>query len=62
MRTSAVSASLTILADLPGGSLGGLQRDVAGEAFDDDDIDDALADLVAFDEAAIVDAAARPTP
>ena len=42
-----------ILADLPGGAFGRLQRDIAGKALDDHDVDDALADLVALDEAAI---------
>ena len=42
-------------ADLLGGALGGLQRDVAGEAFGDHDVDGALADVVAFDEAVIVE-------
>ena len=36
-------------------ALGRLERDVARIAFDHDDIDDALADLVAFHEAAVVD-------
>ena len=40
---------------LLGRAFGGLERDVAGEALDHHDIDDALADLVAFDEAAVVD-------
>ena len=40
--------------DLPGGAFGGLQRDVAGKALGHDDIDRALADIVAFDEAVIV--------
>ena len=42
-------------ADLPGGAFRRLQRDVAGKALDDHDVDDALADLVALDEAAIVE-------
>ena len=46
---------LEILADLPGGAFRRLQGDVAGKALDDDDVDHALADLVALDEAAIVE-------
>ncbi len=42
-----------ILADLLGGALGGLERDVAGETLGDDDVDRALAEIVAFDEAVI---------
>ena len=40
---------------LLGRALGRLQRDIAGKAVDHDHVDDALADLVALDEAAIVD-------
>ena len=40
-----------IFADLARGAFGGLERDVAGKAFGDDDIDRTLADIVAFDEA-----------
>ena len=46
---------LQILADLLGGALGRLQRDVAGEALDHDHVDLALADLVALDEAVVVE-------
>ena len=41
--------------DLAGGALCRLQGDVAGEALDDDDVDLAGADIVAFDIAAIFD-------
>ena len=44
-----------ILADLLGRAFGGLQRDIAGEALGDDDVDRALADIVALDEAVIVE-------
>ena len=44
-----------ILADLAGGAFGGLERDVAGETLGDDDVDLAVADVVAFDEADIVE-------
>ena len=37
------------------GALGGLERDIAGKALDDHDIDHTLPDLVALDEAAIVE-------
>ncbi len=43
-------------ADLAGGALGGLERDVAGKAFGDDDVHGALADIVALDEAVIDEA------
>src|SRR5690606_17315442 len=45
---------LEILADLARRALGGLERDIAGKALHDHDIHLALADLVALDEAAIV--------
>ena len=53
MRAASVRriAAAQIVADLPGGALGGLERDVAGEAFGDHHVDRALADVVAFDEA-----------
>ena len=41
--------------DLPGGALGGLERDVAGEALGHHHVDRALADVVALDEAVIVE-------
>ena len=40
---------------LLGRAFGGLERDIAGKALDHHHIDDALADLVALDEAAVVD-------
>src|SRR6476660_4159494 len=43
------------LRDLPRGSLGGLQRDVAGKAFGDDHVGQPLADAVALDEADIIE-------
>ena len=55
---SAFSASRMIGADLPGGALGGLQRDVAGKALGDDHVDGALADVVALDEAVVDEARA----
>ncbi len=42
-----------VLAELPGGALGGLERDVAGEAFGDENVDRAFAEVVAFDKAVI---------
>src|ERR1700678_2055303 len=42
-----------ILTELPCGTLGRLERDVAGEAFGDKNVDCALAQVVAFDEAPI---------
>src|SRR5690606_36315611 len=42
-----------IAGDLTGGALRSLERDVARESFGNDDIDRALADIVAFDEAVI---------
>ena len=48
-------ARAQIFADLLGGALGGLQRDVAGEAFGHDHVDRALAEVVALDEAVIVE-------
>ena len=39
-------------------AFGGLQRDIAGEAFGHDDVGRALADVVAFDEADVVEIAA----
>ena len=48
-------------ANLPRRAFGGLERDVAGKAFGDDDVDGALADVVALDEAVIDESrAARP--
>ena len=44
--------------DLLGGALGGLQRDIAGEALGDEDVDRALAEIVALDEAVIAEVAA----
>src|SRR5271170_3084532 len=44
-----------VLAELFGGSFGGLQRDIAGEAFGYDHIDGALAQIVALDEPVIVE-------
>ena len=40
-----------IFGDLPRGALGRLQRDIAAEAFGDNDVGSALADAVAFDKA-----------
>ena len=37
------------------GAFGGLQRDIAGKAFGDDDIDLAAADIVAFDKPLIIE-------
>src|ERR1700733_4542061 len=45
-----------VFADLAGGALGGFKRNVAGKAFGDDDVDGALADIVALDEPQIVEA------
>src|ERR1700733_11419957 len=45
-----------VLADLARRALGGLERDIAGKAFGDDDVDGAFADIVAFDEAEIAEA------
>src|SRR6185437_9285168 len=42
-----------ILTELPCGALGCLQRDVAGETFGDENVDGALAQIVALDEALI---------
>src|SRR5690606_25583430 len=42
-----------IRSDLARGSLGGLQGDIAGEAFRDDDVHGALAKIVSLDEAVI---------
>ncbi len=44
-----------ILADLAGCAFGGLERDVAGKALGDDDVDLALADIIALDKALIVE-------
>ena len=48
-------APLQIFADLARGAFGGFERDIAGKAFGDDDIDGALADIVAFDKAVIIE-------
>ena len=45
---------LQVLANLAGGSLRGLERDVTGESFDHDYIHSPLTDLVALDVAAVV--------
>src|ERR1700719_1746497 len=47
--------ALEIFGHLPGGAFGRLERNVAGKAFGDDDVDRALADVVAFDEAVIIE-------
>ena len=47
--------ALEIFADLAGGAFGGLERDIAGKTFGDDDVDLAAADIVAFDKALIVE-------
>jgi hypothetical protein len=39
--------------DEPGRALGGLERDIAGEAVGDDHVDRALGDVIALDEAVI---------
>ena len=44
-----------IVGELARGALGGLERDVAGKAFGHHHVDLALADVVALDEADIVD-------
>src|SRR3984885_884472 len=44
-----------VLAELLGGSFGGFQRDIAGEAFDYDHIDRALAQIVALDETVVAE-------
>ena len=43
------------MTELARGPLGGLERDIAGEALGNDDVDRALADIVAFDKAVIVE-------
>ena len=48
--------ALEIFGHLPGGAFGRLERNVAGKAFGDDDVDRAFADVVAFDEAVIIEA------
>src|SRR5450631_4231801 len=45
----------TILRDLVGRSFRGLQGDITGEAFGDHGVDRSLADVVAFDKAAVVE-------
>src|ERR1700691_3601196 len=45
-----------IFADLARGAFGGLERNVAGKAFGDNDVDRALADVVALDKAEILKA------
>ena len=47
------------LRDLLGGAFGGLERDVAGEALGDEDVDRALAEVVALDEAVIAQVGQR---
>src|SRR5580693_8136135 len=49
----AAHGAFEILADLARGAFGGLERNVAGKAFGDDDVDGAGADVVAFDKAVI---------
>src|SRR5579864_1150901 len=44
-----------VFTHLPRRAFGGFQSDVAGKAFGDDDIDLAEADIVAFDEADIIE-------
>ena len=44
---------LEVVADLLGGALGGLERDVAGKTFGHHDIDGAASQIVAFDEAVV---------
>src|SRR6202166_3392811 len=48
--------ALEIFSHLPGGAFGRLERNVAGKAFGDDDVDLALADIVAFDKTVIIEA------
>src|SRR5271156_581484 len=48
-----------ILAELPRGAFGGFKRDIAGKPFGHDNIDFALADIVAFDEALIIEIGQR---
>src|SRR5580700_2699077 len=45
-----------IFSHLPGGAFGGLERNVAGKAFGDDDVDRAFADIVAFNKTVISEA------
>src|SRR5690606_19265435 len=44
-----------IIRDLTGRALRRLERDIAGEAFGDHDIDDPPADVIALDETVIID-------
>ena len=50
-----VHRSLEIFADLARRAFRGLERDIAGKAFGDDDVDLAAADIVAFDKTLIVE-------
>ena len=50
-----VMALLDVFAHLARGALGGLERDIAGKAFGDDNIDLAAADIVAFDKPLIIE-------
>ena len=55
-----VKRRLQLGGDEPGHALGGLQRDIAGEAVGDDHVDRALGDVVALDEAVVVQVEAGP--
>ena len=52
-------ASRIYWAELPRGALGCLERDVAGEALGDENVDRAFAEVIAFDEAMIAHGWAR---
>ena len=54
-RQRAVHLALEDLAELAGGALGRLERDIAGKAFGHHHVDRPLADVVALDEAGIFD-------
>ena len=54
-RCDSRDRALEIIGELARGALRRLQRDVAGEAFGHHHVDRALADVVAFDEADVVD-------
>ena len=54
-RPGAVHGAAQILRELARGAFRGLERDIAGEAFGHHHVDRALADIVAFDEAVIVE-------
>src|SRR6266852_5876405 len=57
-RQGPAHGAAQILSQLFGGSFGSFQGDIAGETFSDHNIHRALADIVAFDEAQIVEVGA----